>query len=732
MKKDQKAKEPEVKRGISERVFNRVFLPWSAILVLSHLITIYIAPAYMWGVHFYHFFPVWIGWVLSLTILALLIPGLSEFFYERFEIVAKKLKNPFVKFGENKTFLLVSLLSLPVFWIFRTRLYLLGDGYFRIKDLPEGKLHLPEWLDGFIHLVIYRMMNKLIPAWTPEFTYSIISILCGGAFIFLSLKLSSVLGKNGFEKILIFFFLVSLGSVELFFGYVESYSILQTALLIYILFAVLYLSGKTGILPALLALAISIGLHISSLVFLPSFVYLLWESRKGTRLEKLSSDIKDTSAPVGASKSQKVRLRREIQKSKPILNATTLIALLLSSALIAFWIHKVATGLEKTGKGIFILPLEATPNYPFGMFSIAHISEFINQLLLLSPLGISLILFFSAGSKFGLFFKLKFRELQDRVANFLILAALFTLIYLFVFNFTLGSADWDLRSSPAPFIGLLGVLLFLRWGEESTAVRRPQSAEGKTEASTGGRTKVWGMNHTIHAWGLVFVCFNLFHTLPWILINADHSRSVARYVLIQENDPHPVDEMKYNLYKIGRILDSANLPEEIEKMYRRATLKNPYDTLSYYNLAAYYHQHRNYDQALLALDTLLKIVPSFPMGNLMMGDIYVKSKGEYAKALPYLERALPFLTENPDPEYFVDLGMAYYMTDHAQETKDCALQMIKLAPDYANGYHILALSEVALGNFEEAKKAWEHVLAINPADSIAIQSLKLLEKNSKK
>lgn len=314
MKKDQKVKESEVNRGISERVFNRVFLPWTAILVLLHLITIYIAPAYMWGVHFYHFFPVWIGWVLSLTIFALLIPGLNEFLYERLEIVAKKIKTPFTKLGENKTFLIVSLLSLPIFWIFRTRLYLLGDGYFRIQDLPEGKLHLAEWLDGFIHLAIYRMMNKLIPSWTPELTYSIISILCGGLFVFLSLKLSSLLGKNGFQKVLIFFFLVSLGSMELFFGYVESYSILQVALLIYILFAVLYLSGKTSILPLLLALVISIGLHISSLVFIPSFIYLLWESIRGTKGEKLSSGIKNTTTPVGGSKKRRFTKEKKFKR----------------------------------------------------------------------------------------------------------------------------------------------------------------------------------------------------------------------------------------------------------------------------------------------------------------------------------------------------------------------------------------------------------------------------------
>ena len=56
---DLKKKTPLTEREVSGRLFERVFLPWTAILILSHLVTMYVAPAYTWGVHFYHFFPSW-------------------------------------------------------------------------------------------------------------------------------------------------------------------------------------------------------------------------------------------------------------------------------------------------------------------------------------------------------------------------------------------------------------------------------------------------------------------------------------------------------------------------------------------------------------------------------------------------------------------------------------------------------------------------------------------------
>ncbi|MGB7061408.1 MAG: hypothetical protein WBF13_03540, partial [Candidatus Zixiibacteriota bacterium] len=143
-KTDPKTKTTVTKREVSGKVFERVFLPWLAILILLHLLTMYVAPAYMWGVHFYHFYPAWIGWVLALVSLTILIPGVAESLYPKLESLAKKIKKPFDSPGQNVSFLILSLLSLPIFWVFRNRLHLLGDGMFRITDLPEGRLHLQE------------------------------------------------------------------------------------------------------------------------------------------------------------------------------------------------------------------------------------------------------------------------------------------------------------------------------------------------------------------------------------------------------------------------------------------------------------------------------------------------------------------------------------------------------------------------------------------------------------
>jgi len=234
-----------------------------------------------------------------------------------------------------------------------------------------------------------------------------------------------------------------------------------------------------------------------------------------------------------------------------------------------------------------------------------------------------------------------------------------------------------------------------------------------------------GVAKRLGAWGVIFIWFSVFHTVPWIMINAHNQKSVDRYLLIQENDPHPVDETGYNLYKIARILRLAELPDEIPGMYERAIERNAYDTLSYFNLAAYYHQNDLYDQSVPILDTLLKVDPAYPKANWMMGNIYVKWK-EYAKALPYLEKAHRQLADNTD--FLYELGASYFQTGQIQKAGEVAVDILELDPGYIDGYHLLGSAYAKLGDLEQAREAWEQILTLDPTDSIAVNNLKELER----
>jgi len=382
---------------------------------------------------------------------------------------------------------------------------------------------------------------------------------------------------------------------------------------------------------------------------------------------------------------------------------------------VMFWIVLVATGLEQTGKGIFIVPLQGTETYPFSMFSLAHLSEFVNQLLLLSPVAISLLLFF-------VFFRVKFGEFRSKLSNFLILAVSFALVYLFIFNFTLGSADWDLRSSPAVFFALLGVLAFLEWGEKKFADKSEVSEAKEPGDVLGSPPFGW---RRYRAWGLVFIWLGLFHTVPWILVNASPSKAVARYVMTQEVDPHPVDESGYNLFKIKRILQWAGFPQEAEAMLYRAIQRDPGDTLNYYNLAAYYYQRQEHlDRATLIADTLTKMAPGYSMANWLMANLLIKT-GQPDRALPYLKKAYDIMSG--DVFFLLQLATAYYRADSLEEAANWASQLVELNPRSVEGYRLLGMSQTKLGHTESAIEIWKRLLRVEPGDTLAVRQLQQLK-----
>jgi tetratricopeptide (TPR) repeat protein len=223
---------------------------------------------------------------------------------------------------------------------------------------------------------------------------------------------------------------------------------------------------------------------------------------------------------------------------------------------------------------------------------------------------------------------------------------------------------------------------------------------------------------------VIYVWFSLFHTVPWIMINAESQRSLDRYLLIQENDPHPVDETGYNLYKVARILQGAGLEDELQGLFSRAVERNPGDTISYYNLANWHHRRKEHDRAAVILNTLLRMTTAYPKAHWLMGSIHI-GKGEFGQALPYMEKASPHFQQRVD--FLHQLWSVYHSTGQYQQALACAERMIELEPENTNAHHLLALASIGLGDYRTAKQAWEQILIINPNDSRAIKSLRSLE-----
>ncbi|UCB53318.1 MAG: hypothetical protein JSV10_04350, partial [Candidatus Zixiibacteriota bacterium] len=240
----QESEELRPEEPISDKTFRYVCLPVLLLSVIAHLLAVYWGTPFLWGIHHLHFFPRWLGWALTIFALSFFVPPINNLLLKVLESFSIAVRRIPAKADKYLLFVGAGIVSIPLFWFLRTRFFLLGDGYFKLETLASGMVLPTEPLDGIIHHQFYRLLTTLFPNADPSLSYTIPSVVCGGAFILLILVLADLLGKTSFGKVLIFSALVTLGSIELFFGYVESYTTLLVALTLFILFSVLFLQGR--------------------------------------------------------------------------------------------------------------------------------------------------------------------------------------------------------------------------------------------------------------------------------------------------------------------------------------------------------------------------------------------------------------------------------------------------------------------------------------------------------
>ncbi|KPL02686.1 MAG: hypothetical protein AMJ90_05185, partial [candidate division Zixibacteria bacterium SM23_73_2] len=168
-------------------LFKFVVIPFLFLVVVFHPLSEYLFPTKLWGIHHLCFFPLPFGIVLTLFALLAFVPKINSFLLGGFEKIANSIQLWLSKINRSALYIIISFLSLFIFWAFRTRLHLLGDGYQKLNNLPEQKIWVADWLTDFIHLKLYNFLSSRIEWWNADLTYSSISVLCGGFFVLLVL-----------------------------------------------------------------------------------------------------------------------------------------------------------------------------------------------------------------------------------------------------------------------------------------------------------------------------------------------------------------------------------------------------------------------------------------------------------------------------------------------------------------------------------------------------------------
>ena len=160
-----------------------------------------------------------------------------------------------------------------LFFIFSERAFFLGDGQLRINNLELGNLiSHQEPLDTFLHGFIFRILHPLTGA-GGRTVYRLVSIVAGvGAIGGTTVFFRRTFDKTG-ERWFLILLVLSSGTVQLFFGYVESYTMVNAFTLVFLAATIQMLERKKySILPALL-FSLAVVSHSVSLVLMPGLLY---------------------------------------------------------------------------------------------------------------------------------------------------------------------------------------------------------------------------------------------------------------------------------------------------------------------------------------------------------------------------------------------------------------------------------------------------------------------------
>ena len=570
--------------------WDKIALAFCVLMLFLLWLTAFFPERRLWGINHWAYYPFWLRTAVIASAFVFFIPRVQQKLVIFF-------KPPFIRFfdiftGNRKIigYLSVVTISLMIFYLFRAKTHFLGDG-FQILDHIRTNSLTPNWSQPLPIWIYLSLYHLLNPAfnWDAASVYALVSYIAGIIFVIFALKLANFLGKNPSTRLFIFLILIWMGSTELFFGYAEHYPLLCSGILIYLFYSLKYLRGETKVFVPALIFLILLPVHFSSLYLLPSVLYLLVSSNE----EK---------TPIHIFKSKKVWIELLFLS---ILFISLVLYVLNSDRFILRHLMPILHGGY------------AGPHYT--LFSPDHIIDFLNQQLLSSPIGFVLCLIL-------LIIKPGCLVVKDRPLKFLLTVGLAQLIFNFIIIPGLGAArDWDLFASVGLGYTVLALYIF---------------SQVEPEAKP---------NHL--KFNLIVVAF-LF-TLPWILINANPDKSVARFRNLLDLDPK---RSRNGHFILAGYFDRSGKPKEAEKENRRIIEKFPEldlylqgkklldqgDTNQAYQkftqslevspdfaeahtgLGLYYVTRGDFEKSEIEYNKAIKLKPDFPIAYSELGDVYMK------------------------------------------------------------------------------------------------------------
>lgn len=622
--------------------------------------------SWMWGAHFYGFYPPWLLITSTLALAAVIVATL--FRRESLaRVVTKAIGPALVGRRMIATAALCVAAGTASFWIARACHTYLGDGSIIVEGIDTDQtIVVGQPLTSLIQVAVYRTTtpwfydaNRSVEL-NAQDPLALSSVLAGFLFLAIAWLLARELARlataaepqqSGITALL-WLVMVSQGYMQLFFGYVENYSYNAVGVLLYLWLSLRYLRGSGPLIYPAFALLLCGTLHLSSLVLGVSFLVLaafgLWQ--RGSRARTL----RDLAIVAGIT----VAVALAFSRVREGYNVFSTIAEMARTAF-----------AQQAGRGY--------------TFSIAHYRDFFNEQLLIGPLGMFLLVPSLVAAVLTSSLRRQPAVWFAAVAGVTLLVAAWLLR-----DARLSYArDWDLQAHTGLVYTTAALVLLL-----SSRVR-----------------------HQVVVASLVCAfAASIYHTAPWIALNADETRSLARLETLPLAGGQP-EVMISTYYRQRGDTDNQRL------WLNRALQVNPTNVNAIHILGSLNLQTGRYEEAVRAFELALQIRPeklSFRMSLVHA----LNALNRLPEAIPHLE-ILARADPNSLPvcialaEALAQVGRMAESQRAFEEGERLCRPVLAQHPNDVSVVTAYGFIMMNLGRLEEAERHFANAITLDPRAS---------------
>ncbi len=666
-------------RGPNIATYGAYYATLTAFLVAS-----FFPEHRVWGFNWWAYYPDWVRW--GLFGLGAAIPLLVHFHRNHLQATwDREYSEPHRPKNATAAVVAVALVLPVLFYLFRSTTFFLGDGYAYLsllaRDVPLVKYR--DLGEALVHIGLKQLLG-LNGESGALITFQIISIVAGVLFFLINVWAARKLYVRSLHRAILILFMLSVGPMLLFFGYVENYSLFICSVALFAMGGLLVAMGKLGRIYLIPLTILPCFFHIFGVCLIPSALY---------------------AAVSGSSLGD--RLATTNWKTKGML------VFLLGAAASVLFFWPWWTDYFFRFAIIPLIPDRFTVE-GYWLLAPSHFVDFVNLLLLLVP---SLLLMIVVIRSLSLR-----RLLRQREYRFLSLLVMSTLAAAFIFDPKLGMArDWDLfcfAGIPLAFATAYtvldknnnvsnrpGILLMaIALGFLSLFPRVIGQAVPEIAISRFGDYAA--LDRTKNMYGRT----NLMKYYQNLGDTAAMEREAQRY-----RQYYP--ERYVNREGVA-LKDQGNCPEAIQR-FKRALQMNPVFSAAYCNLGMCYQSLGQLDRAIDLFRISSGLNPYNATLATKLGGAYFE-QGNYEQAEKSLRWAVKIDTDNADP--LLGLSMVYERQGRTKERDLILEQLVQLPDPPAVALGEMAERHFSRGDYERAAQLFKRALGPEP-DSSQIRQL---------